>query len=157
PCNVGCACGSLWVSRSRFGAGPIPQKEHGMSSSRSALAAVGSLLFASPLLAQDTGYFVTRLGADTTAVEHYARTPQLLVIDQLARSPRVLLRLYVFDYGVSGAVQRVAITITNPTAPAGAPPMQQVNATFPADSVVVESRRDTSVQRSSLKVPAGTV
>jgi len=128
-----------------------------MFSSRSALVAVGSLLFASPLLAQDTGNFVIRLGTDTTAVEHYTRTPQRLEIDQVARSPRVLLRHYVFEYGASGAVQRVAITITNPSAPAGAPPMQQVNATFAADSVAVETRRDTSIQRSSLKVPAGTV
>src|SRR6185295_17611818 len=41
--------------------------------------------------------------------------------------------------------------------PAGAPPVQQVEGTFSGDSLQVETRRDTTVQRVRLALPAGLV
>jgi len=109
-----------------------------------------------PLAAQESGGFVVRLGRDTTAVETFTRTGGRVVVEQVGRAPRVLRRHLEYDLGAGGTT-RMALTITNPLAPAGAPPVQQVEGTFSGDSLQVETRRDTTVQRVRLALPAGLV
>jgi hypothetical protein len=68
---------------------------------RSALALAApalALALAAPALADDSGYFVVRLGQDTTAIEHYTRTANRLTIEQTGRAPRVLQRRFTYDY-----------------------------------------------------------
>ena len=128
-----------------------------MMPARIALAALFSLATAGPLAARESGSFVVRLGRDTTSVERFTRTPAHIEVDQVGRAPRVLRRHFVYDFDASGAMTRAAITVTFPSAPAGAPPVQQINATFSADSALIEARRDTVVTRTRAAVKAGAV
>ena len=124
-----------------------------MFHARSALVLTLSLALATPAAANDTGAFVVRLGQDTTGCEHYARTDSHLDIEQVGRAPRVLNRHITYDFGKGGAVSKMTFTVTSPSAPAGSKPVQVVNATFTADSVMLETRRDTTVQRDHFAVP----
>jgi len=128
-----------------------------MFHARSALVLTLSLALATPAAANDTGAFVVRLGQDTTGCEHYARTDSHLDIEQVGRAPRVLNRHITYDFGKGGAVSKMTFTVTSPSAPAGSKPVQVVNATFTADSVMLETRHDTTVQRDHFAVPSGTV
>ena len=114
-------------------------------------------VLAGPAPADESGSFVVRLGRDTTGVETYKRGANRLEVDQVGRVPRVLKRHFVFDYAPSGEVTRIAATVTVPGAPAGAPAFQQTLATFTADSMMMESRRDTVVQRLRTAVPKGAM
>jgi hypothetical protein len=119
----------------------------------SALALV--TLAAAPLTAQERGAFVVRLGADTVAVERFTRTAARLEGDAVVRQPRTTVRHYVVDFAPDGRVQRAEVVVRSPGAPAGAAPIQRAVATFSGDSVMVEVRRDTSVQTRRLAVGAG--
>ena len=115
--------------------------------SRSILAAALAVTFAGPLAAQESGSFVVRLGRDTTSVETYTRTANHIEVEQVGRAPRVLRRHFEYDLGVTGATTRAAATFTSPLAPAGAPPVQQITATFAGDSMLMEARRDRKSTR----------
>ena len=54
--------------------------------SRRSLATALLLALASPALADDTGYFIVRLGQDTTAIEHYTRTANRVTVEQTGKS-----------------------------------------------------------------------
>ncbi len=92
---------------------------------------LGLALVAPAFAAEESGYFVTRLGDDTTAVEHYVRTPERLVIDQVGRSPRVLERHFAYEYA-KGDLARLAVTVRAPGAQA---PVQSIEGTRDADSL----------------------
>jgi hypothetical protein len=128
-----------------------------MMLARVALAALFTLAAAGPLAAQESGSFVVRLGRDTTSVERFMRSASHIEVDQVGRAPRVLRRHYAYDFDASGAMTRAAITVTLPSAAAGAGPFQQINVTFSGDSAVVEARRDTVVSRSRAAVKAGAL
>ncbi len=119
---------------------------------------VAPLMFglAAPLAAQDSGSFIIRLGRDTTAVETYTRTGTKTVVDQVGRAPRVLKRHYEFEVGATGASMRASAVITSPSAAAGTAPVQHVSV-IAGDSLSVESRRDTVVQRLRVANAAGLV
>jgi Protein of unknown function (DUF2911) len=116
-----------------------------------------SAVLAGPASAQSSGNFVVRLGTDTTGVEHYTHTAKGLEIHQVGRAPRVYTRHLVFDLTPGGMTTRTALTISAPGAPAGARPVQQVDATMDGDSLRVATRRDTSVQRIAVAAPGGAV
>jgi hypothetical protein len=115
------------------------------------------LVHAGPAHAQESGGFVVRLGRDTTGVERYSRSKSRVVIDQVGRSPRVLVRRIEFELGPSGRPRRATIRVTEPGAPADAKPVQMVTAQFTADSAMVETRRDTSVTKLRVAVPPRAV
>ena len=110
-----------------------------------------------PLAAKESGNFVVRLGRDTTAVEHYTRSANHLEIDQVGRAPRVYQRHIVYDFAASGTPARFNYVMTMPGAAAGTRPAQTIDATFTADSIFMNTRRDTSLQVSHVAVPAGAV
>lgn len=114
-------------------------------------------LSSSAAFAKDSGGFMVWLGRDTTSVERYTRDDARVVVDQVGRSPRVLARHFEYELGSGGSLKSLSVTVTNPSAPAGAPAMQQIKATPGRDSMVVEIRRDTSLQVSHIAAPAGTV
>jgi hypothetical protein len=66
-----------------------------------------------PALADDSGYFVVRLGVDTTSIEHYTRTADRLTIEQTGRAPRVLQRRFTYDYR-KGALTHFSLVVTPP-------------------------------------------
>ena len=112
-----------------------------------------------PLAAQETGGFVTRLGNDTVAVERFTHTARRLEGEIVSRVPNVTVRTYSIDFGADGRATRAEVTVRRPGQQA---PIQVSVATFTADSVMVETRRDTAVQRRRIKlegtaiaVPAG--
>lgn len=107
--------------------------------------------------AADSGNFVMRLGVDTTSVEHYTRTPSRIEIDQVGRSPRVLRRHYAIERDAKGHVTHVTGVVTNPSAPAGAPAFQQIDAHFTGDSALIDIKRDTTVQHVHAPVPANAL
>lgn len=112
---------------------------------------------ASPLEAKESGRFIVRLGRDTTAVETYIRAAGRMVVDQVGRAPRVLRRHYEYEMNAAGAATRASAAITSPLDAPGAPPVQKIDATFAGDSLTMESRRDTSIQRVRLALPKGLV
>src|SRR5262245_14601949 len=102
-----------------------------MSCRRFALALLPALALAVPALApaafaDDSGYFVVRLGQDTTAIEHYTRTPSRLTIEQTGRAPRVLQRRFTYDYQ-KGALTKVTMVVTPP---GSTTPTQTLETTF---------------------------
>jgi hypothetical protein len=120
-----------------------------MSLARLTLAAGLSLALAGPALAEDSGDFIYRLGADTTSVEHYTRTKDRIVVDQVGRAPRVLHRRFTYEFSPSGACTRFSVVITAPGAPAGSPPLQRAEGTLARDSVFLEVRRETTLVQST--------
>jgi hypothetical protein len=124
---------------------------------RSALAVALLLASAGPLPAKDTGGFVVRLGADTTAVETYVRTPGHLEVEQIGRSPRVTKRHLAYDFDAKGAITRYSILITAPGAAADAPPLQKVEGTCTADSMITVVTRGPNTQTLRVAAPAGAV
>ena len=124
---------------------------------RFAFALLFCASLAAPAGADESGAFVVRLGRDTTSVEHYTRGPRHIEIDQVGRSPRVLRRHLSYDFASSGVLTRLTMHTTPPGAAAGAPGVQDITATFGADSVTMETRRDTTVLRQRFAAPQGAV
>ncbi|HET7226785.1 MAG TPA: DUF2911 domain-containing protein [Candidatus Eisenbacteria bacterium] len=115
-----------------------------------------SMLAAGAALAADSGNFVTRLGADTTGVEHYSRTPDRIEIDQVGRSPRVLNRHIVIDRAGAG-VKHMSYVVTAPGAAAGSPPFQTIEANFTADSVMIDIAQGGHENHIHAAVPPNTL
>lgn len=124
---------------------------------RTVLAALVAVLAASPLAAQNaSGAFVIRLGRDTSAVEAYRRTGNRLEGWIVQRFPRTSLRRYVVEFAPGGALQRAEVATLRPDNAAAAS-ITTTTMTFAADSVSVETRRDTAVTRRRFAVPASAM
>ena len=106
--------------------------------------------------AKEGGGFMIWLGRDTTSVERYMRDGNKLVVDQVGRSPRVLSRHFEYQWAADGSLSGVTLAVTVPMAPPGAPALQNIKVTPAADSLVMESRRDTIVQVVHVAAPKGT-
>lgn len=130
-----------------------------MSPFRPSLAAILSLLAAlAPLAhAEDRGGFVVELGADTTSVETYTRAGNRVVVEQVGRAPRVRRRHFEYELDARGALQRFHMVVTQPGAPADAPPLQVLDGTCTADSIVVVARSGANEQTTRVALPAGSV
>lgn len=114
------------------------------------------LVLAGAACAAESGGFLVMLGRDTTGVERYTRDGGKLVVDQLGRSPRVLTRHFEYAMDKGGGLKSLSVVVANPSAPAGAAPLQKIDATLGRDSIIVTVRRDTSVQTIRVAAPAGT-
>jgi len=125
---------------------------------RYALALLSALALAAPALvpvasADDNGYFVVRLGQDTTAIEHYTRTASRLTIEQTGRAPRVLQRLFTYDYQ-KGALTKVTMIVTPP---GSTTPTQTVETTFGDSARTRIQSGSAPAQNSAIALPAGTL
>jgi hypothetical protein len=109
-----------------------------------------------PAGADESGNFIVRLGRDTTSVEHFTRTNAGVEVLQVGRSPRVLQRRFFYDMGADAVVRKFSLTVTNPADPAGAPPVQQIEATF-SDSMRMEIKRGQNATTQRMAMPPGTV
>src|SRR5512145_623674 len=110
---------------------------------RTSFALLALLALAAPASAQQSGGFVVRLGTDTTSVERYTRTGNRIEVEQVGRVPRVLHRKFTYELAPSGGTTRASATITVPGAPAGTPPVQQLDVELVGDSLSVVVRADT--------------
>lgn len=126
---------------------------------RPALAAAFALLaaLAPAARAKDTGGFVVELGADTTSVETYTRGGTHIEVEQVGRAPRVRRRHFEYDFDANGALQRFQMVVTQPGAPADAPPLQVIDGTCTADSIRFVARSGANEQVTRLALPAGSV
>ena len=121
---------------------------------RPVMASLIALLLAGPAAAQETGNFVVRLGIDTTSVESYARSPKRLEVDQVGRAPRVLRRHFVYDFK-DGAIAHLSMVVTPPGTTT---PTQTIEATFTADSMLMQIRNgDKPPQETHIAMPSGAV
>lgn len=102
----------------------------------------------------ETGFFVIRLGQDTTAVERFTRTPGRLEIRQVGRTPRVLERRYVHEYS-NGKLKKFSMTAR---VPGTEKPTQTVETTFGSDSArTTSTNAEGQTQTASVAWPAGVV
>ena len=112
------------------------------------------LVLTRPATADDAGNFVTKLGQDTTGVEHYVRSADRIEIDQVGRAPRTLRRKLTYDLK-DGAIDHVAAVVTPPGA---ATPTQTIDASYEPDSlklVIQNGSAPASTQRHA--VPRGSL
>ena len=125
-----------------------------MVPARRLLAALFALVLAAPVSADDQGAFVIRLGQDTTAVEQYTRTDAKIETRQVGRAPRVLERLYTYEFA-KGEVTAFSMVVTPP---GGGTPTQTIRATFAGDSARITTQSGTSpAQNTTVAFPAGSI
>ena len=119
---------------------------------RAAALLLASAACAAPLFAQgapggagaagaaarpDSAVFVTRLGADTLALERVVRTPGRVEADVVLRVPRTTRTRYVLELTPAGQLARMeAVTTTPPGAPA---PARREVVTRVGDSLRIET------------------
>ena len=126
-----------------------------MTMSRSQVLSVLLVLLApGAAAAQQGGAFVIRLGRDTAAVERYTQTANRIEADAVVRQPRTTLRHIVVDLAPDGRPTRAEVTFTNP---GSTTPTLRQTITVARDSIIAETRRDTTVQRRAVAAPAGTM
>jgi DUF2911 family protein len=113
-----------------------------------------ALVLATAASADDSGFFVVRLGQDTTFTERYTRTPSRLVVEHVGRAPRVLERRFTYAYE-KGEITRVDMVVTPP---GSTTPTQTIEGTFGPDSARIRVQSGNApVQNIALVVPPGTV
>jgi hypothetical protein len=118
-----------------------------------ALALWSALALAAPALADDSGYFVVRLGQDTTAIEHYTRTASRLTIEQTGRAPRVLQRRFTYDYQ-KGVLTKFSMVVT---APGSTAPTQTLETTFGDSARTKVQSGSAPAQNSAIALAPGTL
>lgn len=112
------------------------------------------LLLAIPAFADDSGDLVVRLGQDTTSVEHYARSKDRLVVDQVGRAPRTLRRKFTYEYDKAG-LRRISAVVG---VPGSNTPTQTIDALFDADSMRAQIKNGAAPpQDLRIGLPAGTL
>ncbi len=124
---------------------------------RSTILSASLLALAAAQAPAQTGAFVVRLGADTTAVERYTRTATRLEGEGVVRSPRAVVRRFVIEFGPGGALSRAEVELRAPGAAPGAAPVQRTVVVVARDTATVEIRRDTSVVTRRVAVRPGVV
>lgn len=113
----------------------------------------GSTTAAAPSpAAGDAGGFVVTLGADTVALERFARVGDRLEGEVLQRTPTTVIGRYVLTLGPAGRPARVEYSLRRPdgSLPTGAP--RSLTLTFAGDSITREILRDT-VARQAFAMP----
>jgi hypothetical protein len=108
------------------------------------------VLTLAPLTAQrpDTALFITRLGRDTLAVERFTFDGRVLDGVSVLRSPNVVVRRYRALFGAGGRAESLTVA----AGPAGRPARQVTIYRYTADSLVIESQRDTLHRREVVAV-----
>jgi hypothetical protein len=107
-----------------------------------------TLVLATPVAAQTSTAFVTRIGNDTLAVERYTVTAREISGTSVVRSPQTTVQRYTITLGADGALERFHVTYSRVAGPVAA----AADYRYFDDSVVVEQRRDTTVRRYTVTV-----
>ena len=107
---------------------------------------IASLALA-PIQLPDSATFITRLGTDTIAVEHFTFDGRVLEGVSVVRSPNVWVRRYRAVLSAAGVE---SLTLTE--GPAGRPARHVTAYRYTDDSVVVENKLDTTTHREGAAV-----
>ena len=120
-----------------------------------AIALVLLLAATVPAQAKDSkGAFLVTLGRDTTSVDRYTRSKDLLHVEMVGRSPRVLRRTYdyVFEKGVLATFEMVVLP------PGSEVPTQVVKGRVDGDSVRTETTSGTAAPvKGAAAFPKGSL
>ena len=123
-------------------------------------AAVASIAQLDGVIEPGEGAFVTRLGADTIAVESFRYTPTSFEAEVVLRVPETVLTVYRGELDQEGALQRLAATAYDP-ADLEEPqpdPLARTTYSFVGDSVHVDvreggTRRSLTTAASPAAIP----
>ena len=109
------------------------------------LAAVFFSLAGAPAVAQtgQTGYFLTRLGQDTIALEQFSLDAQGFRGSCVVRSPRTTVREYSARFNAEGNLENFHVIST----PSNGAPANDREFVYSDDSVHVTVKQDTSTTR----------
>lgn len=113
-----------------------------------AVAALGAYRSGAPI--QDTGAFVTRLGADTLVVEQFTRTATRVDAEVVLRTPQTRLLRYTLDMTEAGSLVRFEATTHDPLMAMEASPLRRQVVTLEGDSLIVTTESGESAQRRTL-------
>jgi len=94
------------------------------------------------------GYFITKLGRDTTAVEEYASTAHELTGTAVSRSPRTTIREYKVTFDAAGNIIHLHLL----TRLENGALVNEREYAYSDDSIVVSTRQDTTHSRSVIAV-----
>lgn len=112
-------------------------------------------LAARPVAAQ-SGAFVTTLGKDTTAVEQYTRSGNMITGDLVSRSGGTVVSHYVLTLNADGTPATLVVTPRRADGTRAAAAYVSATATFAADSFsTVIAMRDSSLRRG-FALPSGS-
>jgi hypothetical protein len=119
--------------------------------------ALALLLAPAPAVSQapDSGAFVTRLGADTLAVERFVRTPGRVEADVVLRVPTTTRTRYVLELTPAGEMTRLTTVTTDPRASAA--PARRETITRVGDSLRIETIAGDSARTRMVAADATTL
>jgi len=124
-----------------------------LASAASACSGAGTPA-AAPAPAREVGAFVVRLGADTVAVEEFARSADRIEGRQVVRTPRTSIRDFSGSLRPDGSMERFEIAFRNEP---GGPATAEATIDFRADTAVVRIVRDGAEETHRIVAPAGSI
>ncbi len=90
-----------------------------------------------------SGSFLTKLGRDTITIEQFTMAARELKGMSVSRSPRMMVRDYIAEFGPKGELRRVHVTFRRP----GGALAGEREYMYAEDSVHVMTRQDTIVNK----------
>ena len=117
------------------------------------LALAATFVLARGAAAKDGGGFIVQLGNDTTSVENYVRDAARIEVDQVGRAPRVIQRHIVYELK-DGVIQHGTVVAT---AAGSTTPLQTVDLTATADSLLVDVKSGDKTTPIHVAAPKGTL
>lgn len=106
-----------------------------------------ALVLVSCTPAQEQGSFITYLGQDTLAAEHFIATGHRIEAAVMLRTPETTLRQYTMELDDAGMMRRLEATVRDPASPE-APPLRKdlLQATPEGFTLTVTEQEETSTQ-----------
>ena len=105
----------------------------------------------------DQAAFVTRLGADTVAVEQITWRPDGMDATVLVRVPETTVRSYRLEVAPDGTLERYESMVREPGEPDAVPPIRSDVAIAEGDSLVLETTEDGEVQTRRIAADGAVV
>ena len=97
---------------------------HTASFSREILPFLIAFVLVSCTSAPEQGSFITYLGQDTLAAEHFSISSNRIEAEVMLRTPNTTIRHYVMELDDAGMMRRLQATVRDPASPE-APPLRK--------------------------------
>lgn len=106
--------------------------------------------------APEQGSFITYLGQDTLAAEHFSITSTRVEAEVMLRTPKTTIRRYVMELDDAGIMRRLEATVRDPASPE-APPLRKdlLQATSSGFDLIVTADGEETTQ--SIEAGAGSL
>jgi hypothetical protein len=109
---------------------------------------------AAPQTAPDSASFVTRLGADTLAVERFVHTPGRVTAEVVLRAPATTRTRYLLELSLDGELVRLqAVRLP----PGGGSPLRRETIERLGDSLQIETVTDSGTRRRTVAADPATL